>query len=300
MSYYLKIQGDKKMKVFISWSGNKSQEVAKILKQWIPCVIQSVEPYFSSADIDKGARWSTDIAKELQDASFGILCVTKENLSSSWLNFEAGALSKSIDQSKVCPFLVDLKPSDIQNSPILQFQMTSATKEELLKLFESINANLGEKQLNETVLSTTFDTFWPKINEALQSVAEKSTSKSTITLEEKDLQPLEEILELVRYQHKLLKNPADLLPPDYLMEVFRKNDRYLQRKFLPRNYYMEIIDCASYLNKTLCDCVNDCMVLDTENESRSFPKCAMSIQKAKELSERLLMIMKRLDFDERF
>lgn len=42
------------MKVFISWSGSKSQEVAKILKQWIPCVIQSVEPYFSSADIDKG------------------------------------------------------------------------------------------------------------------------------------------------------------------------------------------------------------------------------------------------------
>ena len=90
------------MKVFISWSGAKSQEVAKVLKQWIPCVIQSVEPYFSSADIDKGARWSTDIAKELQDASFGILCVTKDNLSSSWLNFEAGALSKSIEQSKWC------------------------------------------------------------------------------------------------------------------------------------------------------------------------------------------------------
>ena len=65
MNYYLKIQGDNKMKVFISWSGSKSQEVAKILKQWIPCVIQSVEPYFSSADTDKGARWSTDIAKEL-------------------------------------------------------------------------------------------------------------------------------------------------------------------------------------------------------------------------------------------
>lgn len=298
MNYYLKIQGDNKMKVFISWSGSKSQEVAKILKQWIPCVIQSVEPYFSSADIDKGARWSTDIAKELQDASFGILCVTKENLSSSWLNFEAGALSKSIDQSKVCPFLVDLKPSDIQNSPILQFQMTSATKDEVLKLFESINANLGEKQLNETVLSTTFDTFWPKIDEALQNVTKKDITKSVSSLEEKNLQPLEEILELVRYQHKLLKNPVDLLPPDYLLDIFRKGDRYLRRKSLPRDYYMEIIECTNYLNKILCECANDCMALD--NESRDIPNCAMSIQKAKDLSERLMMMVKRWDLDERF
>ena len=286
------------MKVFISWSGSKSQEVAKILKQWIPCVIQNVEPYFSSADIDKGARWSTDIAKELQDASFGILCVTKENLSSSWLNFEAGALSKSIDQSKVCPFLVDLKPSDIQNSPILQFQMASATKEDVLKLFESINTNLGEKRLNETVLSTTFDTFWPKINEALQSVADKNIPESATTLDEKDLQPLEEILELVRYQHKLLKNPVDLLPPDYLIDVFRKSDRYLRRKSLPQNFYREVSECANYLNKILRECVDDCMVLD--NENRNLPSCAMSIQKAKDLSERLITLIKHWEFEDRF
>ena len=286
------------MKVFISWSGNKSEGIAKILKQWIPCVIQSVEPYFSSADIDKGARWSTDIAKELQDASFGILCVTKENLSSSWLNFEAGALSKSIDQSKVCPFLVDLKPSDIQDSPILQFQMTSATKDEVLKLFESINANLGEKKLNETVLSTTFDTFWPKIDEALQNVTQNDVVKSVSSLEGKNLQPLEEILELVRYQHKLLKNPEDLLPPDYLLDIFRKGEQYLRRKSLPQDYYMEITDSIKYLNKILCECANDCMALD--NESRDISNCAMSIKKAKDLSNRLMMMVKRWYFDERF
>ena len=34
------------MKIFISWSGKKSQEAAKVLKSWIPCVIQSAELYF--------------------------------------------------------------------------------------------------------------------------------------------------------------------------------------------------------------------------------------------------------------
>lgn len=220
------------MKVFISWSGTKSQEVAMILKQWIPCVIQSVEPYFSSADIDKGARWSTDIAKELQDATYGILCVTKDNLSSAWLNFEAGALSKSIDQSKVCPFLIDLKPKDIQDSPILQFQMATATKNEVCGLFKSINSNLCEAKLNEDVLNTTFETFWPKIEEALKSVSKKETESAPQPEHKDSIETIDEILELVRYQHKLLKSPTELLPPEYLSDVIRRSNRTFSRELV--------------------------------------------------------------------
>lgn len=65
------------MKVFISWSGDTSHRVAKIFRDWLPSVIQSVSPYVSSEDIDKGSRWSTDIADELDESTYGILCVTK-------------------------------------------------------------------------------------------------------------------------------------------------------------------------------------------------------------------------------
>ena len=79
----------KNMKVFISWSGNKSHMVVLVFRDWLPSVIQSIEPYVSFEDIDKGARWSTDIANEPEDSTFGIFCVTKENLEAPWLSFEA-------------------------------------------------------------------------------------------------------------------------------------------------------------------------------------------------------------------
>lgn len=216
--YYYK---GEEMKVFISWSGHKSFEVAKVLKEWIPLVIQGIEPYFSSEDIDKGARWSTDIAKELETASFGILCVTKDNLESQWLNFEAGALSKAIDKAKVCPFLFDLKPSDISNSPILQFQMTNIDQDDMLKLFRSMNDCLGDKGLDESRLEKSFKTFWPKIDVALKSIEDNTTYEDNTNEDSPSLQEtmLEEMLELLRTQQLLLRNPESLFPPKYLEEV---------------------------------------------------------------------------------
>ena len=129
------------MKVFISWSGNKSHRVALVFREWLPSVIQSLEPYVSSEDIDKGARWSSDIAKELENSTFGILCVTKENLNAPWLSFEAGALSKTMDKSFVTPFLFDIKRAEV-NGPILQFQSTIFDKEDIKKLLQTLLCNL--------------------------------------------------------------------------------------------------------------------------------------------------------------
>jgi hypothetical protein len=84
------------MKLFISWSGQLSHQIAKELKEWFPLVINQLEPFVSSESIKKGDRWMIDIYSELEHSNFGVICLTKENLTEPWIMFEAGALSKNI------------------------------------------------------------------------------------------------------------------------------------------------------------------------------------------------------------
>lgn len=210
------------MKVFLSWSGHKSHQVALVLRDWLPSVIQSLTPYVSSEDIDKGARWSTDIAKELEDSTFGILCVTKDNLEAPWLLFEAGALSKMMDKSSVCPFIFDLKRAEVKG-PILQFQSTIFDKDDVKKLLLTLNKACGDAGLKEELLSNTFDVWWPNLEESLEAIkGEPSEEEKTSTDKNFRNEMLEEILELSRTNQKLLRSPEVLFPPEYIEFIIRE------------------------------------------------------------------------------
>lgn len=219
------------MKVFISWSGNKSHKVALVFREWLPSVIQSLEPYVSSEDIDKGARWSSDIAKELEDSTFGILCVTKENLNAPWLSFEAGALSKTMDKSFVTPFLFNIKRAEV-NGPILQFQSTIFEKDDIKKLIHTLNKACGETGISEQMLDKAFDVWYPTLEEELNKIRDLSDNISDEIMEEKDdihsLKIIEEILELSRDNQKLLRNP-DTTVTESVKELKEKIDLSLSR-----------------------------------------------------------------------
>jgi hypothetical protein len=84
------------MKVFISWSGDLSHKLGEAFHKWLPGALQTVRPYFTPADVEKGARWSSEIAKELESADVGVLFITRENVNSAWLLYEAGALARAL------------------------------------------------------------------------------------------------------------------------------------------------------------------------------------------------------------
>jgi TIR domain-containing protein len=214
------------MKVFLSWSGDLSLKIACALRDWLPSVIQSMKPYVSSEDIDKGTRWSTDIAKELEESSFGLICVTKDNMEAPWVNFEAGALSKTFDKSKVCPFLLNVKRSELQG-PLLQFQSVIYDHDDIFKLVTSINATLPEaEQLDEARLKKVFEVWWPELQQELDSLDTGTPTPQPTSGSTPSVDPagpiLEELLELARTQQKLLRSPDELLPPSYMRHLMQR------------------------------------------------------------------------------
>ena len=194
------------MKVFISWSGGLSLEIAKAFHKWLPAVLQSVRPYFTPEDIRKGTKWSSEIEHHLNDSKVGIFCVTRSNLLSQWMMFEAGAISNHIEKSNVCPILFDMKVTDL-TGPFTQFQASLFEKSEIFKLIKTINNACSDSELNDEVLADVFDKWWPDLDEVVQKILKNHIVDNDSVLRS-DRELIEEILELTRVTTHRALNPA--------------------------------------------------------------------------------------------
>ncbi|MCC5612565.1 toll/interleukin-1 receptor domain-containing protein [Nostoc sp. CHAB 5834] len=184
------------MKVFISWSGERSNQVAELFKVWLKCVIQNSNPWVSSEDIENGSWWFNEIGNQLADTSIGIICLTKENKDKPWILFEAGALTKGLSTSRVSPFLIDLAPTDL-TSPLSQLNATTPNKKGVQSLVRTINASLKEGALPLDVLDKVFETYWPQFEKGLSKIiAETKEGPDAPARDDKDI--LNELLVTVR------------------------------------------------------------------------------------------------------
>lgn len=202
------------MKVFVSWSGETSRSVAELLKKWLPAIIQSTQVFFSPEDIDKGANWDSVIRDELSSSSFGIVCLTPQNVDAPWINFEAGAIANTLD-SRVSALMIGINPSDI-SGPLVRYQATCIEKDDFFKLIKGINAST-ENPIDNSVLLTSFEAAWPQLYKGLREFEKNAGQKRRIKRDEPD--PQELILQTVRSISNIISSPEKLLPPAYIISM---------------------------------------------------------------------------------
>lgn len=158
------------MKLFISWSGEPSHTVALHLRDWLPVALPFVQPWVSSEDIPKGARWGTELADQLEGTHSGVVCLVPGNANEPWLNFEAGALSKVVDKARVHTFCIGIVPRDLPGC-LAQFQATRFDKDDIRKLILDLNSQAGPAALPEARVRGNFEVCWPDFERRISKLA---------------------------------------------------------------------------------------------------------------------------------
>jgi len=185
------------MNVFISWSGPLSCKLAEAVHWWLPHVLHVVKPYFSPEDIGKGTRWSSETAEALAGSKFGVSCLTRDNLTAPWVLFEAGAISKTVTETRLWTVLFDMEEAEV-TGPLAQFQaMRAVDKKDMLRLITEINRQCGEHKRDDKACTETFEKWWPDFDDQVTSLLQQQPAQDQAQKREpQDL--LEEILSLAR------------------------------------------------------------------------------------------------------
>jgi hypothetical protein len=191
--------------VFISWSGPRSKVVAEALHGWLPMVIQTAKPFMSDRDVDKGSRGLDEVVKALEGTKIGVTCLTPENQREPWILYEAGALTKTIDdKTRLCTYLLGgLKFQDVK-PPLGMFQHTEATMGETRKLIHTINSAISDDPVSDVNLSAIFDKMWPELEKSIAAMPQpvkssrSSARRTTCLLRYSNCRALRQIAESKR------------------------------------------------------------------------------------------------------
>jgi hypothetical protein len=198
------------MKVFISWSGDYSKQLAAAIKSWLPRVLQSVEVFFSDTDIEVGSTWYDDIIDALESSDAGLIILTPENITRQWIMFEAGAIARGVSKDRVCPILFGVKKSALRGP--LQFrQAVEFTEDDFRKLLKTINNG----RIGETDLNVIFNTWWPSLKQSIEAI---TTRPQPVLKEPSEKELLHELLGLTKglaiEQVKVTQAVIQALRPD--------------------------------------------------------------------------------------
>lgn len=183
------------MKVFISFSGQRSQALAEILRKHIPHIID-VDLFLSQSDIEPGARWAETLTTKLEETDYGILVLTPDNLKSEWLHFEAGALTKH-REGRACTLIFDdVKFANVEG-PLAQFHHCEFTQEGFQKLIAYLNKKT-ESPMSDEILTYRLIKPWTDMNQEIKAIPASSEEKPAPPKPRGDESKTDEMLTILR------------------------------------------------------------------------------------------------------
>ena len=153
-----------KLDVFLSWSGARSEVLARYVNNVLPTIVPDVRLFFSPK-IDAGAIWGNELASAIRRSRFAILCITGDNTLAPWLQFEAGALwGGGAETNAVCPLLLGVSEAELPGT-LKSFQAKNFDK----KGFKELCELLGRKtRLDPEQLRRNFKWAWPALESDVQ------------------------------------------------------------------------------------------------------------------------------------
>jgi hypothetical protein len=184
--------------------------------------IQTSDPFMSKKSIEVGSRWLIEIGKQLDESTVGIVCMTKENQTAPWLNFEAGAISNAARsspeqtnekiESRVCLYRIDLDQADV-GWPLAMFQDIVADRDGTKEVVRMVNRRVPVP-LSDADLDDTFSHFWPDFETQLNA-AKKLSGTPAPPSRSKMEENMDEVLSTMRrIERKAVEaeNRASLFP----------------------------------------------------------------------------------------
>lgn len=163
------------MTVFISSSGKKSNVVALILHNWLEEMFDTIIEFVSSTDFETGSHWRDSLNEAMSSADCALLCVTRENVNSPWLVYEAGALNENVET--LIPVLFGVSPLRLRG-PLRMFQPVPFDFDDMRALTAQLNQLCGEDRLPAQELERRFQARYP-VAEAL--IEEKLSEDGPLT-----------------------------------------------------------------------------------------------------------------------
>lgn len=180
--------------VFLSWSGDKSREVAERFKELFTDVFDpTIKCFISTRDIVGGRRGTAALAEELEKCNYGIFFVDSKNVRAPWLQFEAGAISKMVSDSRVMVLLLDNAVGCLNDTPLSDFQYKLFNKEHVKSIFEEIIDYFEQKESKDSYLKRferEWDTFYEKAEKILSAEQKDNDVKNDENDELKTIQKM--------------------------------------------------------------------------------------------------------------